>query len=724
MRAGLSLRLGVHLSPQPAKTGAVTTPPANTVAPAVTGTAEVGETLTTTNGTWSGTPTSYAYQWQRDNGGGYGAISGATSSTYLIDAGDVGYTIRCRVSAANAGGSTAANSNATATVPDDAATIDPPELTLTSGTDDPPVVTREIPANAGEGDYIQRRIDTADTYDTVDLLEEERVLVWDGTDFIISDTVTLLASPFTIQNGLDTGTPYFMSERFRRDLGDDDLYSDWSDDVTFTLAASAVNENVLLIAGDSISDYSGGYQDMFEAEFPAYTVLDYATGGWALANLETDLPNALAEVPEVTFIFIGANDQGGHIGAGVPDYYDRLVAYAAAHKAQGTKVVVATVLPQGSGYPGYTDTNTARAALNPLIKAGAGTDFDYVCDWDASPMGQDSDANDAAKYPDDLHPSVPVGQNLLYPNMRGATLAAFGVAHDVAQFTFADEASATASTVTESNAITIQGLAYGETKAYSVSSGHQVRKRTGIAGSWGSWTTDGSGTVTVGDGLQVRATSSGTPDAHVDVVLTVGGISDTFRITTEPAVGNTMVMNSADKAASLTLSGGDLTVSQATDPQVVRMVRSTIPFTGKRYAELTVNSLLGVFSPMMGVCNLAASLTGSDQNNIPGNGNTNGGGSISSGGIYPSGTYAAHGGLAPGDVLMLAVDEPNDLIWMGKNGTWATTTNPATGTNGQSVGALAEYYLWVALARADNVTVNTGGSAFAYTPPSGFTAMP
>jgi hypothetical protein len=154
------------------------------------------------------------------------------------------------------------------------------------------------------------------------------------------------------------------------------------------------------------------------------------------------------------------------------------------------------------------------------------------------------------------------------------------------------------------------------------------------------------------------------------------------------------------------------------------MVRSTIPFTGKRYAELTVNSLLGVFSPMMGVCNLAASLTGSDQNNIPGNGNTNGGGSISSGGIYPSGTYAAHGGLAPGDVLMLAVDEPNDLIWMGKNGTWATTTNPATGTNGQSVGALAEYYLWVALARADNVTVNTGGSAFAYTPPSGFTAMP
>lgn len=89
-------------------------PPSNTVAPAVTGTAQVGSVLTTDNGTWSNTPTSYAYQWQRDNAGGgtYGNISSATSSTYtLVDADDA-CQVRCVVTATNASGSASANSNA------------------------------------------------------------------------------------------------------------------------------------------------------------------------------------------------------------------------------------------------------------------------------------------------------------------------------------------------------------------------------------------------------------------------------------------------------------------------------------------------------------------------------------------------------------------------------------------------------------------------------------
>jgi len=39
--------------------------PANTTPPALTGTAKVGQTLTVSNGTWSGSPTGYTYQWQR-----------------------------------------------------------------------------------------------------------------------------------------------------------------------------------------------------------------------------------------------------------------------------------------------------------------------------------------------------------------------------------------------------------------------------------------------------------------------------------------------------------------------------------------------------------------------------------------------------------------------------------------------------------------------------------
>jgi hypothetical protein len=87
--------------------------PTNSVAPVASGTPTVGQTLTTTNGTWTGSP-SFAYQWQRDNtgGGSYSNIGSATASTYLLVSGDTSCNVRCVVTATNAGGSTAANSNA------------------------------------------------------------------------------------------------------------------------------------------------------------------------------------------------------------------------------------------------------------------------------------------------------------------------------------------------------------------------------------------------------------------------------------------------------------------------------------------------------------------------------------------------------------------------------------------------------------------------------------
>jgi hypothetical protein len=89
--------------------------PVNTVAPVVSGTASFGSTLTTTNGTWTGAPApTFTYQWQRVTTN----ISGATSSTYVLVAADVGNTIRCVVTATNAiaPSGVAANSNSTSSV--------------------------------------------------------------------------------------------------------------------------------------------------------------------------------------------------------------------------------------------------------------------------------------------------------------------------------------------------------------------------------------------------------------------------------------------------------------------------------------------------------------------------------------------------------------------------------------------------------------------------------
>lgn len=96
-----------------ATSGPVVPRAVNTVAPAISGTAQEGQTLTASPGTWTNSPISYAYQWLR----GGSAISGATGSTYVPVTADVGSTITVQVIATNAGGaSDPAVSAATATV--------------------------------------------------------------------------------------------------------------------------------------------------------------------------------------------------------------------------------------------------------------------------------------------------------------------------------------------------------------------------------------------------------------------------------------------------------------------------------------------------------------------------------------------------------------------------------------------------------------------------------
>jgi alpha-tubulin suppressor-like RCC1 family protein len=109
--------------------------PANTVAPSVSGTAKVGQTLTTTDGTWTGTPTpSYTRQWQvSDNGtSGWSNISGATSSTYVITSSEASKYIRSKITATNDAGAVDAFSSATAQIVQDPTNTIAPAITGTA----------------------------------------------------------------------------------------------------------------------------------------------------------------------------------------------------------------------------------------------------------------------------------------------------------------------------------------------------------------------------------------------------------------------------------------------------------------------------------------------------------------------------------------------------------------------------------------------------------------
>jgi hypothetical protein len=121
MRVSVSARNAIgSATAASAPTGVVSSPgaPTNTSPPAISGVAQVGQTLTATTGVWTGSPISFGFQWQRCNASGAACVdvSGATAGTYVLGTADVGSTIRVAVTATNAVGAATAVSPPTSVV--------------------------------------------------------------------------------------------------------------------------------------------------------------------------------------------------------------------------------------------------------------------------------------------------------------------------------------------------------------------------------------------------------------------------------------------------------------------------------------------------------------------------------------------------------------------------------------------------------------------------------
>ena len=86
--------------------------PSNTVSPVVSGTPEVGQTLSVTNGTWTGSPTiNYTYNWKSSTDGTLFTSIGNATNSYVITEGDVDKTFQVEVTGTNTVGNAKATSN-------------------------------------------------------------------------------------------------------------------------------------------------------------------------------------------------------------------------------------------------------------------------------------------------------------------------------------------------------------------------------------------------------------------------------------------------------------------------------------------------------------------------------------------------------------------------------------------------------------------------------------
>lgn len=117
-----------------------------------------------------------------------------------------------------------------------------------------------------------------------------------------------------------------------------------------------------------------------------------------------------------------------------------------------------------------------------------------------------------------------------------------------AAFTFTDVTDQNLSTVVESNTITVTDVDAATDVAISITGGEYAVSTDG-GSSFGSWTSS-SGNVQLNHQVKVRGTSSASYSTAVNVVLTVGGVSDTFSITTK-----------ADDVAPVITLTGDATIN-------------------------------------------------------------------------------------------------------------------------------------------------------------------
>jgi hypothetical protein len=177
--------------------------------------------------------------------------------------------------------------------------------------------------------------------------------------------------------------------------------------------------------------------------------------------------------------------------------------------------------------------------------------------------------------------------------------------------------------------------------------------------------------------------------------------------------------NPGDASGGLTLSNGNLTATQAGGNNGVRA--NTALGSGKYYFEITPTAL-GSGTNTYGIASASAALAAAQTAQYA---------NVSTAGpnLYTNNTFRATltGTIAVGTAFGIAVDVPNQLIWIriGAN-TWngSGAANPATGVGGFSFSSLtgAPYPMYAPGFGIDGATVNFGATSFANAAPAGFSS--
>jgi hypothetical protein len=615
--------------------------PSNVVAPVISGTATQGQTLTVTNtGTWTNSPTSFAYQWKRNGT----AITGANSSTYLLDTLDVGDNVTCTVSATNAGGTGTATSNVIGPVIA-AGTLSAPTLGFPVPlAANPTSVTIKIPADYQAGnDAIKLRVSPNQNM----------------------GGATILRYPAT------AGTY----------LSDADVASG-----TISIGLSG-----LTLSGIEYLDSFGEHLGL-DSQFISNQVAWGDTTPPVITN--TAVPGSPGQIIETTKLWrpLTYTDVGG---SGVPPVLSdgTLSGWGIQGGPDQLQVEIAVV----GGVPGYRWIGDGTQLITSPLDQGSDNLYDFTV------FAIDRSGNKVTK--------------ALQEQVVQADTSPTA-------FSFTDASGVTAGSTNTSNTITIAGLGSGIAAPATVTGG--LYSKNG-----GSFVAAGSFTLVNGDTIALQGTASSTAGGVVNITLSVGEaspgsglVSDTYTITT---IG---VSNQLDTTINNVSSGGTYTYSNVnktaknTNGVANKLALSVTSYsTGKRYFEATIDASSSGCAVGVGDASAnTANFTGADAHSA----GYLGAGTEWYNNAIQSASFATY---TTGDRIAVALDVDNKKVWFAKfvsgSPVWqGTGANPSTGAGGLSLSNASTGTTFRALiapnAINNQITLCASAADQLASPPTGF----